>query len=183
MELNKDRIILPFILHHVTNVEKSVQLSVLGECWIFDFYARHGAPAHFAIVVSEWLKDHFPGLLRGPYEWLAKSPNFTPCGFSLRVGSRKKSTVTKQRKLWRNSWAAWATCSEFRCPIKIKPSALFFCISNVRREGRRLRGFSQKRLCFLAIHKWFGKIIIAWNNMYSFQTLWGRICPDKTDWL
>ena len=47
---------------------------------------QDGAPPHFALSVRAWLGGHFPGRWmgrRGPTEWLARSPDLTPCDFFL----------------------------------------------------------------------------------------------------
>ena len=49
-------------------------------------FMQDGAPAHYALVVREWLDSHFPGKWigrSGPHKWPARSPDLTPYDFFL----------------------------------------------------------------------------------------------------
>ena len=48
--------------------------------------AARRAPAHYALVVREWLDEWFPNMWigrRGPIEWPPRSPDLTPPDFFL----------------------------------------------------------------------------------------------------
>ena len=50
------------------------------------FFQHDGAPAHYALIVRDWLNEKFPDQLigrRGPIEWPARSPDLSPCDFFL----------------------------------------------------------------------------------------------------
>lgn len=92
--MTADRIIGPFILRDTMNSDRYHQM--LNEyVWpqisqwdnVADIiFQQDGAPPHFAIIVRDWLDEHFPGRWlgrRGPHEWPARSPDLTPCDFFL----------------------------------------------------------------------------------------------------
>ena len=50
------------------------------------YFQQDGAPAHYSLIVREWLDQKFPGRWigrRGPIEWPARSPDLTPPDFFL----------------------------------------------------------------------------------------------------
>ena len=108
--MTSDRIVGPFIFRNTMNAERYLTM-LQDEIWpvvntwanIEDLiFMQDGAPPHFAIVVREWLNEHFPGRWlgrRGPHEWPARSPDLTPCNFFLwdwlkeQVYSKKPTTL------------------------------------------------------------------------------------------
>ncbi|CAF3965972.1 unnamed protein product [Rotaria sordida] len=51
-----------------------------------EFCEHDGAGPHYAIIIREWLDEHFPDRWigrRGPYDWPARSPDLSPCDFFL----------------------------------------------------------------------------------------------------
>lgn len=48
-------------------------------------FQQDGAPIHYALIVREFLRDHFPNWIgrRGTVEWPPRSPDMTPCDFGL----------------------------------------------------------------------------------------------------
>lgn len=50
------------------------------------YLQQDGAPAHYALIVRDWLNQNLPNRWigrRGPFEWPARSPDLTPCDFFL----------------------------------------------------------------------------------------------------
>ena len=50
------------------------------------WWQQDGAPAHYVLVVREWLDEWFPNMWigrRGPIEWPPRSPDLTPPDFFL----------------------------------------------------------------------------------------------------
>lgn len=50
------------------------------------YFQQDGAPAHYALIVRNWLNTNLPNRWigrRGPYEWPARSPDLTTCDFFL----------------------------------------------------------------------------------------------------
>lgn len=59
---------------------ENVPLSRLRKLW----FQQDGASAHFALVVRNWIEQHFPNRWigrRGPVEWAARSPDMTPMDY------------------------------------------------------------------------------------------------------
>ena len=49
-----------------------------------DFFQQDGAPAHYGLIVRNWLDSKLPGRWigrRGPIEWPARSTDLTPLDF------------------------------------------------------------------------------------------------------
>ena len=87
-------VIGPYLLRDTMNAECCLQIledymwPTLSGCENTDelVFMHDGAPPHFALGVRAWLYQKFPGRWlgrRGPHEWPAKSPDLTPCDFSL----------------------------------------------------------------------------------------------------
>lgn len=69
-----------FISNNMVDILDDVNIDVRHESWI----QLDGAPAHFGIVVREWLNQNYPehwiGRL-GPVAWPPRSPDITPLDF------------------------------------------------------------------------------------------------------
>lgn len=66
------------------------------------FFQQDGAPAHYAIIVRDFLNVTFPDRWvgrRGPLEWAPRSPDLTPCDFFLWGYIKSKVYATKPRNL------------------------------------------------------------------------------------
>ena len=65
-------------------------------------FMQDGAPPHYALTVRTWLDDHFPGRWmgrRGPTDWPARSPDFTPCDFFLWGWAKEEVYETSPRTI------------------------------------------------------------------------------------
>lgn len=70
-------------------------------------FMQDGAPPHYALIVREFLNDHFGAWIgrRGEIEWPARSCDLTPCDFFLwglmkdRVFARRATTVQQLRRI------------------------------------------------------------------------------------
>ena len=54
--------------------------------WKRLYFQYNGATPHYAVIVHEWLDEKFPGRWigrHGPFDWLTRLPDLTPCNFSL----------------------------------------------------------------------------------------------------
>ena len=91
--MTSDKIVGPFILRCTMNSERYLNM-LENDVWpaltTVDrrtlIFMQDGAPAHYALVVREWLDSHFPGKWigrSGPHKWPARSPDLTPCDFFL----------------------------------------------------------------------------------------------------
>ncbi len=70
-------------------------------------FQQDGAPAHYALIVRDWLNEKFPDRWigrRGPIEWPARSPDLSPCDFFLwgylkdKVYQERPATIAQLRE-------------------------------------------------------------------------------------
>ena len=62
------------------------------------FFQQDGAPAHYSLLVRDWLDQKLPNRWigrRGPFDWPARSPDLSPCDFYL--WGRLKDMVYRER--------------------------------------------------------------------------------------
>ena len=88
--MTSDRIMGTLILHVTINAERYLTM-LQNKIWLVVntkekiedlIIMQDGASQHFAIVVHEWLNEHFLQKWLGqhdPHEWPARSPDLTQC--------------------------------------------------------------------------------------------------------
>jgi transposase len=67
-----------FLLDYMCNVPLAKRLNM--------FFQQDGAPPHYALIVRDFLNEHFPNKWigrRGPVEWPPRSPDLTPLDYYL----------------------------------------------------------------------------------------------------
>ena len=94
-------------------------------------FQQDGAPAHYSLIVRNWLDKRLPGRWigrRGPIEWAARSPDLTPLDFFL-------WGFVKQKVYVRN----YVSLNDLRSSItkavrSIKPDVLNRVFSNISKR-------------------------------------------------
>ena len=104
------RVIGAYLLRDTMNAKRCLHMLevymwpiVFGRENIDELVFMHdGAPPHFALSVRAWLDQKFPGRWlgrRGPHEWPARSPDFTPCDFFLWGWAKEEVYWAKPRTM------------------------------------------------------------------------------------
>lgn len=69
-----------FLQENLSELLENVPLNIRRDMWV----QQDGAPAHYSVLVRNWLNENFPNKWigrGGPFDWPPRSPDLTPLDF------------------------------------------------------------------------------------------------------